>query len=157
MGNTISTPPQLDLDTLEPWIQDRLRDHRVPGVQVAVVSSDKVLFAGGFGTCEVGRDLAITDHTVFAHGSTGKAFTSFLIGTLVDDRLVEWDVPLREYAPEVRFHDPVTSERVTLRDLLCHRTGLVAGDLIWVTQPDLSRAEFIRRIRYIPPLRDFRH
>lgn len=145
-----------DIASLRSKIEAELAAFGVPGMELAVVHRGEVVFAGGFGTRAAGQDLPVTADTVFAHGSTGKAFTSFLVGTLVDDGLLEWDRPVRDYLPDLRFYDPVTSDRLTVRDLLCHRSGVIGWDLVWLANPDLDRAELVRRIRHMPPFRDFR-
>ena len=113
--------PELDVRALAAHVERELQRFEVPGVEVVVVRDGAVLFAGGFGRRDLERDLPVTSRTVFAHGSTGKGFTSFLVGQLVDEGLLEWDRPIRDYLPDFRLADAVASERVTLRDLLCHR------------------------------------
>ncbi|HTR94301.1 MAG TPA: serine hydrolase [Trebonia sp.] len=85
-----------------------------------------------------------------------KAFTATVIGALVDEGLLEWDRPLRDYLPEVRLHDPVVSDRLTIVDLLSHRSGLPRHDLTWAGQPGRSRAEIVRALRFLPLSKDLR-
>ncbi len=59
------------------------------------------------------------------------------IGALVEDGLLDWDRPLRDYLPGLRLHDPVVTDRVTIVDLLSHRSGLPRHDLAWLGYPDL--------------------
>jgi CubicO group peptidase (beta-lactamase class C family) len=155
----MSTGPkagELDVDALAAHVAGELERFRVPGVEVVVVRDGEVLLAGGFGRRHVERDLPVTSRTVFAHGSTGKAFTAFLVGQLVDDGLLDWDRPVREHLRDFRLADPVASDRVTVRDLLCHRSGLPRHDLAWMANPAAERAELVRRMRHLEPSRDLR-
>jgi CubicO group peptidase (beta-lactamase class C family) len=85
-----------------------------------------------------------------------KAFTATTVGALVDEGLLEWDRPLRDYVPGVRLHDPFVSDRLTIVDLLSHRSGLPRHDMTWVGQPGRSRAEIVRSLRFLPLSRDLR-
>ena len=77
------------------------------------------------------RELPMTPDSLFAIGSTKKAFTTTLLGTMVDEGLVEWDAPLRNYLPEFRLSDPMATQLITPRDLVTHRSGLPRHDLLW--------------------------
>jgi len=147
---------ELDIEALSAHVARELERFRLPGVEVVVVRDGDVLFAGGFGKRDVERDLPVTSKTVFAHGSTGKAFTSFLVGQLVDEGLLEWDRPIRDSMPDFKLADPVATERISVRDLLCHRSGIPRHDLAWLANPALDRGELVRRMRYLEPSRDLR-
>jgi CubicO group peptidase (beta-lactamase class C family) len=62
---------------------------------------------------------------------------------------------VRDYVPEFRLHDAVATDRVTVRDLLCHHSGLPRHDWIWVPA-DLSRAQMLAAMRYLEPSQDIR-
>ena len=56
----------------------------------------------------------------------------------------------------LRLHDPFVSDRLTIVDLLSHRSGLPRHDLAWIGQPGRSRAEIVRSLRFLPLSRDLR-
>ena len=147
---------EFDVEALSAHVARELERFRLPGVEVVVVREGEVLFAGGFGRRDVERDLPVTPKTVFAHGSTGKAFTSFLVGQLVEEGVLDWDRPIRDYLPDFKLADPVASERITVRDLLRHRSGIPRHDLAWLANPGLDRGELVRRMRYLEPSKDLR-
>jgi CubicO group peptidase (beta-lactamase class C family) len=74
----------------------------------------------------------------------------------VDEGVLDWDRPLFEYFPDFRLHDAVATKRVTLRDLLSHRSGLPRHELVWVANPSWDRAEVVRRLRHLELNRDMR-
>lgn len=129
---------------------------KVPGLEVAVVHDDQVLFAGGFGSANVAIGAPVEPTTLFHHGSTGKMMTSLLAAILVEEGLLEWDRPVRDYLPEFRLVDTVLTERVTIRDLLAHRTGVAGHDFVWFANPSWTREELVRRLRYLDIARDLR-
>src|SRR5205085_9981482 len=74
----------------------------------------------------------------------------------VDERLLDWSRPVRDYIPEFRLHDPVATGRITVRDLLCHHWGLPRHD--WIHMPgDLSRAQMLAALRHLEPSQDIRN
>ena len=84
--------------------------------------------------------------------SVSKPFTAPGLALLVDERRMDWKRPVREYIPEFRLHDAIASDRVMLRDLLCHHSGLPRHDWIWLPG-DLSPAQMLAAMRYLE-LRD---
>jgi CubicO group peptidase (beta-lactamase class C family) len=78
------------------------------------------------------------------------------VGALVEDGLLDWDRPLRDYLPGLRLHDAVVTDRLTIVDLLSHRSGLPRHDLAWLGHPDQPRAELVRRLRFLPLSGDLR-
>jgi CubicO group peptidase (beta-lactamase class C family) len=144
------------VERVERFVTEQLAAWEVPGCAVAAVRGGKIEFIGGWGLRDREAGLPVTKDTLFAIGSTTKAFTATTIGGLVDDGMLEWDKPLRDYVPGVRLHDPVVSDRLTIVDLLSHRSGLPRHDLTWVGQPDRSRAEIVRALRFLPLSRDLR-
>jgi len=132
-----------------------LEDFHCAGVAVAVVKGGKVVFSRGFGYRDVKSKAPVDADTIFAIGSASKAFCSMAVGLLVDEGKLEWDKPVREYMPDFKLMDSFASERMTPRDLLCHRSGLPRHDLMWYSSP-LSRKEIYQRLRYLEPNRDFR-
>jgi CubicO group peptidase (beta-lactamase class C family) len=144
------------VESVERFVADQLDAWQVPGCAVAAVRGGRVELAGGWGLRDREAGLPVTQDTLFAIGSTTKAFTATTIGALVDEGLLEWDRPLRDYVPDVRLHDSFASDRLTIVDLLSHRSGLPRHDLTWIGRPDRSRAELVRSLRFLPLSRDLR-
>jgi CubicO group peptidase (beta-lactamase class C family) len=93
---------------------------------------------------------------VFLLASVSKPITSTLLALLVGEGLIAWDDRLIDLDPDFRLLDPWATRQVTVRDMLCHRSGLPdhAGDLL----EDLGyrRAEVLYRLRYARPASSFR-
>ena len=144
------------MESVERFVVDQLDAWDVPGCAVAAVRGGRVELAGGWGLRDREAGLPVTQDTLFAIGSVTKAFTATTIGALVDEGLLEWDRPLRDYVPDVRLNDPFASDRLTIVDLLSHRSGLPRHDLTWLGHPTRSRADIVRSLRYLPLSRDLR-
>ncbi len=142
-------PP--DFSGLDTAFARVLKEWHAAGFAVAVVKKDQVIFSLGKGWRDVERKLPVTPQTVFAIGSCTKAFTASLIGQLGQEGLVSLDQPVRTYLPELRFFSEDLTEHVTLRDLMCHRTGLPRHDLSWYYFRTPSRDSLLQRIAYMEP------
>src|SRR5579875_86558 len=144
------------MENIERFVAGQLDAWEVPGCAVAAVRDGEVILAEGWGHRDLAGALPVTPSTLFAIGSTTKAFTAATIGALVDDGLAEWQRPLRDYLPDLRLQKDVVTDRVTVVDFLSHRSGLPRHDLAWLGHPGLSRAELVRRLRFLPLSRDLR-
>ena len=144
------------MESIGRFVAGQLAAWEVPGCAIAAVRDHDVILATGHGQRDLEAELPVTPDTLFAIGSTTKAFTAATVGALVDDGLLEWERPLRDYLPELRLHDPVVTDRLSVIDLLSHRSGLPRHDLAWLGHPGRSRAELVRRLRFLPLSRDLR-
>jgi len=144
-----------DLKGFDEFAAKLMAEWKVPGVAVSVVKGGKVIYAQGFGLRDVKQGLKVTPTTLFAIGSCSKAFTAAGVGILVDEGKVDWDKPVRSYLPAFKLFDPVASEHMTPRDLLCHRSGLPRHDLLWYGS-SFSRRDLFDRLQYLEPNKDFR-
>ena len=104
------------------------------------------------------RPERVDADTIFPTGSTGKAFTVAALATLVDAGKIDWDDKVTDRLPGFQMYDPWVTREITIRDLLVHRSGLGlgAGDLLMVPRGSISRAEAVKRLRYIKPATSFR-
>ncbi len=128
-----------------------LKDWNAAGFAVAVVDRDSVIYARGFGYKDWENKVPVTPHTLFAIGSCTKAFTASLIGMLERDGKLDLDKPVRDYLPELKFYTPEMNEMITLRDMMCHRTGLPRHDLSWYLFGNSTRDSMILKIQYMEP------
>jgi len=138
------------LTGFEEYAEKARQDWNVPGMAIAVVKDDKIVWAKGFGVKKLGETAPVDERTVFAIGSSSKAFTAAAISMLVDEGKIKWDDPVTKYLPDFETYDPYVTRELTIRDLLSHRSGLERGDLLWYGT-DLSRDEIVHQIRFIKP------
>lgn len=140
---------------LDSILQEALKSFQVPGLAVVVVHKDQVIYLKGAGVRKIGTADPVTPETIFALASVTKAFTATALGILVDEGKTDWDDPVRKHLPWFRLADPLADRDVTLRDLLCHRTGLVRNDLLWY-RAGWDVEETVRRMAFLEPRYSFR-
>ena len=141
---------------LEKLAEAEMRATGIPGIAIAVVFKDQVVFAQGFGVREVGEASPVDADTVFQLASVSKPIGSTVVAALVGEGLLSWDSRISDLDPGFEMHDAWVTREITVRDFYCHRSGLPdhAGDLL----EDLSftREEILRRLRYQKPNTSFR-
>jgi CubicO group peptidase (beta-lactamase class C family) len=139
---------------LDPYVHEAMQKWQVPGLALAVVKDGDVVLARGYGTRTFGQDQPVTESTLFPIASCTKSFTAACIAILVDEGQLVWDDPVQKHLPDFRVADPYVSHHVTIRDLLCHRTGFVRGDLLAMT--GFTRAEMLSRVPFLEQAAPFR-
>lgn len=152
---TCQAGPEPGLEGIEALVETAMKDWAVPGVAVGVIRDGAVALERGYGYRDLDDSLPVTERTLFAIGSITKSFTVTALGMLEDEGRLEWDAPVRRYLPDFELKDPVAAQRMSVRDLLTHRSGLPRHDFVWYGS-ELTRDELYRRIRYLEPSADFR-
>lgn len=137
-------------------LADSLREKRhVPGYGISIVYKDEVLVSEGFGYRDLENKIKADEETIFAIGSSSKAFTAMSLGILADDGKLGWEEPLRTYLPDFKMYDQFATQEMTALDLLTHRSGLPRHDFMWYGS-NATREELYSRLRYLEPSKSFR-
>ncbi len=155
-SSPIRDPTEKHLSDLDALVVDVMKKTDVPGMSVAVVSLDRVLYLKGFGLRRADAADRVDPDTVFQLASLSKPLSTTVVAGLVGDGVVSWDQPIVRSLPGFAMSDPWVTREVTLRDMFCHRSGLPdhAGDL--VEDIGYDRDEIIYRLRFVKPDTSFR-
>jgi CubicO group peptidase (beta-lactamase class C family) len=137
------------------YMETLLRDWNAPGVGVGIVLKDKLIFARGYGYRDYGKNLPFTPKTLCPVASNTKLFTAVAAGLLVEEGKLQWDQPVRDSVPSIRFYNDELNSSVTLRDMLAHRTGITRHDSIWY-KSDFTRKELFERLKFMEPTEPIR-
>lgn len=144
---------------IDALVERTLKTFDVPGIAVAVIKDDKVIHAKGYGVRSLRTQQKVDENTLFGVASNSKAYTAAALGMLVDEKKITWDTKVTDIIPEFKLYNPFVTEEFTIRDLLCHRSGmgLGAGDLMmWPDSSDFTKADIIHNLRYLRPVSSFR-
>jgi len=121
--DTTESREQQSLTQIDTYLQSKMRELRLPGLALAIVQDDQVIYQRGFGKADPsGR--AVTPQTPFVLGSLSKSFTALAIMQLVEAGKINLDAPVQRYLPWFRVADLDASARVTIRHLLTHTSGI---------------------------------
>lgn len=144
------------LPKLEELADAMLKKTGVPGMAIAVVYKDQVVYLKGFGMREAGKPDRVDPDTIFHLASVSKAIASTVVAGVVGDGLVKWDDPIIKHMPDFQMDSPYVTSQVTIRDMFSHRSGLPdhAGDDL--EDLGFDRATVLQRLRYFPTGNRFR-
>ena len=134
-------------------IEEEMKFWQIPAMAISVVR-DGESFSEGYGISNVKDNIPCNDCTDFLIASCSKAMTSAVIAMLVQKGLLEYDRPVTEYLHDFKMKDEYTEKNLTIKDILCHSSGLGGHDAIWPN--DKTLAEFIKDFRYLEPNAELR-
>src|SRR5207237_9551466 len=136
--------------------EKQINENALPGLAIAVVFQDRVMYAKGFGVRDVNAKAPVDADTVFQLASLSKSIDSTVVAELVGEGKITWDSKLSVLDPTFEMFDPWVTREITIRDMYAHRSGLPAhaGDLL--EDLGFTRAEILHRLRYQHPASSFR-
>jgi CubicO group peptidase (beta-lactamase class C family) len=131
------------LAAIEKTLEEKRKEFGIPGMSLAIVKDDKVIYLKGLGVKDFERNTPVTPDTRFAIGSATKAFTAMLAVMSADEGKLSLDDSPKKFLPYFTLRDEEAAAKITMRDLLSHRSGLNRTDLAMVTGV-LNREELIK-------------
>lgn len=141
---------------LEKLAQESIANGGVPGLAIAVVYKDEVVYLGGFGLREAGKAETVDADTVFQLASFSKPISSTIVAALVSEGLVSWDSRIADLDPAFQLHDAYPTEEVTVTDLFNHRSGLSGNAGNDLEELGFDRATILARLHFLKPTSSFR-
>ncbi|MDG2054814.1 MAG: serine hydrolase [Phycisphaerales bacterium] len=121
------------IDRLDKTLQEWQTEYKIPGLAIAVIYDNQPILMKGYGFADIKSERPVTPETIFAVGSTTKAFTSALIAMEIDQGVMAWDDPITKFLPDFQLQietdDP--DAKVLMTDLLSHQTGFTRMGLLW--------------------------
>jgi CubicO group peptidase (beta-lactamase class C family) len=144
------------LARLDPYVRSTMDKTKVPGVAIAVIYNDQVVFLRGYGVRKVGEAAQIDPDTVFELASVSKPLASTVLASLVGQGKISWDDKIADLEPGFQLSSAETTREVAIRDFLSHRSGLAteSGDIL--ESLGYSRPQILYRMRYLPLPGEFR-
>lgn len=143
------------LKGVDKYIEKAMKDWNVPGLAMVIVQDGKVVYSKGYGYRNIAKKLPVTSKTLFAIGSSTKAFTAASVCQLTGDGKLDLDEPIKTYLPDFKLYNDYVTAKMTPRDLLCHRSGLPRHDFVWYGS-DYSREKIYQNLHHLEPTQGFR-
>ncbi|HEV8366837.1 MAG TPA: serine hydrolase domain-containing protein, partial [Pyrinomonadaceae bacterium] len=131
------------LAAIEKAIDEKRKELGIPGASLVIVKDDHVIYMKGLGVKDFERKIPVTPDTLFAIGSASKAFTAMIALMSADEGKLSLEDSPKKFLPYFKLRDTDADAKITIRDLLAHRSGLNRTDLAMVTGV-LSREELIQ-------------
>ena len=128
----------------------------VPSLSAAVYCNGET-FTFQDGMSNQAEGIQADSETMYAIGSCTKAFLAAAICVLVDRGEMKLDDCVKKYVPEFEMTDPWVGEHLSIRDILCHRSGLPRHELAWYSRMfTLKSNDIVRMLKYLEPNAPFR-
>jgi len=156
MITSISAQTDKRLRGIEKDLNTILKTTKSPGFSVAVVQGKKILYAKGFGYRDYENKVAADANTLFAIGSSSKAFTSAVLGQLRDEEKLKFDDSPLKYLKDFKFYNDDMNNNIIIQDLMSHRTGLPRHDYSWYLFPTFNKDSLLQRVQYQEPFTGIR-
>ncbi|KAI0113680.1 beta-lactamase/transpeptidase-like protein [Nemania sp. FL0031] len=103
------------------------------GMSIGIMRQGRVVLEHNFGFADIDNNVIASSSTRYPLGSLTKAFVAATIAQLVHDGVLDWDASVTTYIPELSLQaDLALADRLTLRDILSHNTGLIRLDALWL-------------------------
>ncbi|MBT8179447.1 MAG: beta-lactamase family protein, partial [Eudoraea sp.] len=109
-------PPEVDLPELDRYFEKMVADWDIPSASIGIVKDGELVFTGNYGVLETGKPGAPDANTLYAIASNSKAFTSAIIGMLVQEGKLRWNDRVQKYLPDFELYDSWVSKHTTIRD-----------------------------------------
>jgi len=144
---TLNAQEKQDYTKLDQYIKKAVKNFEIPGLAIGIIKNNEVVFLETYGYRNNETKKKVNENTIFGIASCSKAFTAACVAILVDDGKLNWDDKVIDHYPGFKVYDPYITSEMTIRDLLCHRSGYQTfdGDLLWYGT-DYSRAEVVERL-----------
>lgn len=136
---------------VEKKLNQILEDEKMAGFSVAVVDKNGIIYTKGFGYRDYENKTPVDANTMFAIGSTSKAFTSSLLGVLRKEGKLSFDDSPLDYIPGFSFYNDEMNSNIIIKDLMSHRTGLPRHDASWYMFPTASKDSMLIRVAQHEP------
>ena len=153
------TGTPISVEALETFVREKLEADNVPGLSVAIVKADRVVWKRGFGFAELATPAPATPATSYLWFSMTKIATATAVMRLTEGGKLDLDAPADEYYPGFKVVSQPAP--VSVRHLLSHSSGLANPVPIrWVypaAGPVPERRAFVanlldkhRRLKFAP-------
>lgn len=137
------------LEDLKAYVEDARQRFHVSGASMAIVQDGNVIYTDGFGTTAPDNGQPVTTDTLFMIGSVTKSMTTMMMGTLVDDGILDWNQPVTRILPSFALSDAASTPQIRVRDLVNMSSGVAAYDTVWLVD-DLTPDELLAQLNEIP-------
>ncbi len=143
-------PDELILE-VEDYVKKKMADYDVPGVAMALIQGNEVIYSRGIGVCDFVSNEPITTKTIFGIGSVTKPITAVVVASMVNKGLFEWNTKITEILPTFALSNKNVTDKITIEDTLCMCTGIPRRmEEISVRYSDISAEDIIESLRTIP-------
>lgn len=119
-------------------IEERMKHYHVPGLSLAVIENNKIIWSKGYGVMDEETKEPVTTTTLFQAGSISKPVAAYTALKMVEEGKISLDSNVNKYLRSWQLPDNefTQQKKVALKHLLSHTGGLTVHGF-WGYSPDL--------------------
>ena len=121
----------------------------IPGAALIIIADGRVQLVKSYGVRETRSEKPVTPETVFRLASVSKTFASSAIAVLVEDEVLDWEIPIQSRLDHINFKNVDYGQRITLQNLLSHTTGLVPHAYTNLIDDNVPYDQIIKRLKEV--------
>ncbi len=141
--------------TIETFLTDA---DAVPGLSIAIVKDDRIVYARGFGYRDLAKCEDATSQTRYYLKSTTKNFLGAAAAILHEEGAIELDAPISEYLPGICFPDGLNAKQASIRAHLTHTNPTFDAGLNYRTaySGNLVEEDYVSHLNKFSQVKDIR-
>ena len=147
------------LENFESLFLDILVASGSPGLSLGVPHHGEIIHTAHLGHIDAAGAIVPNDDTIYHVASLTKSITAVAVAMLVDDGVLDWNLPIKHYLPTWGQRCDVLGQQCSLIDLLSNRTGLTMANSLWGQKEGeflLPKHEIVRTACHLDAIKPFR-
>ncbi len=157
IGHGFAQTPDFIASDIDTYIKKGMQQWQVPALAIVIVKDGQVVKMQGFGVRDITSNTAVDEHTLFNIASNTKLFTGTALANLEYQKRINLNDKITQYFPDFRLYDSVSTQLVSVRDMLTHRIGTKTfqGDFTFWNST-LTSSQIMQKMRLLQPSQVFR-
>lgn len=140
---------KVDTKKIDDYVNLKMRDEKIQGASLAIVKDNQIVYLKGYGKSD--NNESVTPQTPFFMGSLSKSFTGLAIAQLVQEGKIDLNSPVQKYLPWFTLKDTEVSKEITIKNLICHSSGISGKDgTEALVNDDMPIEQFVKNLKNIP-------
>ncbi len=116
---------ELNLEGLDKFIEDRLKERKIPGLGIGIIKGSTVLYNRGYGYADIENKKPVTPNTVFRIGSISKLFTAIGLMQLWEQGKFNLEDNINKFIPNGKIYcGKKRAPPITFKHLMTHTSGI---------------------------------
>ena len=155
--NIAKAQPGFIKDSIDDYINEGIKDWKIPGLALTIVYKGEVVISKGYGVKNILSNEQVDENTLFIIASNSKLFTGTALAKLEFEKKLSLDDRIIKYFPDFKLYNSILTSLVTIKDMLSHRIGTKTfqGDFTFWNSA-LTRNQVMYKMRLLKPTNEFR-
>lgn len=120
---------------LDKTLIEKMKKYNIPGIVYAIFDENGMIYKSALGYNDVKKQVPMNTEISFPIGSCVKGFTSASLAKLSSKGFFSWDDKVNAVLSDFRLSDKQLSSKITIRDMLAHRSGISKNSIIYDFRP----------------------